>query len=248
MAKSYENEYLFNILRLEYETTGEIPKKDTKRCVSHSTWAKKYGSWNKALQLAGIPVRTTLSHKTKTCELVECNNNFTTNDKFRKFCSVSCSNKSRRKHPTRKRLSRNEYLIERKAKIFEKRMASDFELLCYEQQRKRVYHEQHHECNRCKLDEWQGEQLTLEFEHKDGNNKNSLRENVEMLCPNCHSLTKTWRGRNRKKKNMVTDNEIVNALNNSTSIRQALEKLNLSYGGGNIRRIKKLLKDNNRSE
>lgn len=35
--------------------------------------------------------------------------------------------------------------------------------------------------------------LTFEIHHKDGNRKNNKRENVELLCPNCHSLTKYWR-------------------------------------------------------
>jgi hypothetical protein len=74
--------------------------------------------------------------------------------------------------------------------------AEDWEFLGIQGKRLRVILEQDGKCRRCGLDEWQGEPLTLEYEHKDGNNGNNDRDNVEALCPNCHSLTSTWRGRN----------------------------------------------------
>lgn len=73
-----------------------------------------------------------------------------------------------------------------------------FEGLGPENRRRRVFEEQDYKCNRCGIDKWLGELLSLELEHKDGNNKNNARENLEGLCPNCHSLTPTWRGRNKK--------------------------------------------------
>ena len=79
-----------------------------------------------------------------------------------------------------------------------KLMEADFNTLEYTSCRKRVLIEQDNKCNRCGLSEWQGEKLTLEIDHKDGNHSNNVRENLEGLCPNCHSLTPTWRGRNRK--------------------------------------------------
>jgi hypothetical protein len=39
--------------------------------------------------------------------------------------------------------------------------------------------------------------IPLEIEHIDGNPYNTTPENVTLLCPNCHSLTKTYRGANR---------------------------------------------------
>lgn len=37
----------------------------------------------------------------------------------------------------------------------------------------------------------------IELEHKDGNSENNSLDNLELLCPNCHSLTKTYKGLNR---------------------------------------------------
>lgn len=36
----------------------------------------------------------------------------------------------------------------------------------------------------------------LEIDHIDGNAENSKRENLRVLCPNCHSLTPTWKALN----------------------------------------------------
>ena len=50
-------------------------------------------------------------------------------------------------------------------------------------------------CNRCGIDQWQGEELSLELEHKNGNKFDNRIQNLEVLCPNCHSLTTTYRRR-----------------------------------------------------
>ena len=39
--------------------------------------------------------------------------------------------------------------------------------------------------------------IPLEVEHIDGNSKNNKEENLTLLCPNCHSLTETYKGANR---------------------------------------------------
>lgn len=39
--------------------------------------------------------------------------------------------------------------------------------------------------------------LPLEVDHIDGNSENNSESNLQLLCPNCHSLTSTYRGANR---------------------------------------------------
>ncbi len=41
--------------------------------------------------------------------------------------------------------------------------------------------------------------IPLEIEHIDGNYKNNNEENLILLCPNCHSLTSTYKGANINK-------------------------------------------------
>ena len=38
--------------------------------------------------------------------------------------------------------------------------------------------------------------VPLELHHKDGNSENNREKNLQILCPNCHSLTKTAKGAN----------------------------------------------------
>jgi len=55
-------------------------------------------------------------------------------------------------------------------------------------------------CSICKLtNEWNGQFLQLQIDHRDGNRKNNLQTNLRLLCPNCHSQTKTFAGRNSNK-------------------------------------------------
>ena len=39
--------------------------------------------------------------------------------------------------------------------------------------------------------------LPLEIDHIDGNSENNSEDNLRLICPNCHSLTPTYRGANR---------------------------------------------------
>tara|TARA_Y100000310_G_scaffold56232_1_gene51567 strand:+ start:16038 stop:16760 length:723 start_codon:yes stop_codon:yes gene_type:complete len=53
-------------------------------------------------------------------------------------------------------------------------------------------------CYNCDIIQWLGEDISFELDHINGDNSDNRKENLTILCPNCHSLTPTYRGRNRK--------------------------------------------------
>ena len=52
-------------------------------------------------------------------------------------------------------------------------------------------------CSECGIDEWSGKKIVLELEHKSGNSEDNILDNVCLLCPNCHSLTDTYKNKNK---------------------------------------------------
>ncbi len=53
-------------------------------------------------------------------------------------------------------------------------------------------------CECCGRTEWLGKDIPLEIHHINGDNRDNRLENLSILCPNCHALTDSYRGRNNK--------------------------------------------------
>ena len=54
-----------------------------------------------------------------------------------------------------------------------------------------------HKCYSCNLTEWLNKPIPLELEHINGKSSDHRLENLTLLCPNCHSFTDTYRGKNK---------------------------------------------------
>lgn len=52
-------------------------------------------------------------------------------------------------------------------------------------------------CEICNIENWQGKPLRLQIHHIDGNRSNNNLENLQILCPNCHSQTDNFCSKNR---------------------------------------------------
>lgn len=92
--------------------------------------------------------------------------------------------------------------------------------------------ERGYKCEMCLISSWNNKPITLELDHIDGNNRNNVKTNLRLLCPNCHSQTPTWRRSSEKgwKKKKYSDLEIKEAVENSENLNQVLIKLNLRWG------------------
>ena len=53
------------------------------------------------------------------------------------------------------------------------------------------------ECYNCGITDWQGAPLALQIDHINGKRQDNRIENLQVLCPNCHSQTTTFAGRNK---------------------------------------------------
>lgn len=103
-----------------------------------------------------------------------------------------------------------------------------------------------YKCEICDIADWNDKPITLELDHIDGNNQNHHENNLRLLCPNCHSQTDTFRGRNINKNIKIVEDDIfIKELLISKSIRQCLINLKLAPKGGNYNRAYNLIYSNN---
>jgi hypothetical protein len=55
-----------------------------------------------------------------------------------------------------------------------------------------------YKCVGCGItDSWNEKPIVLHLDHIDGDSSNHMKSNLRFLCPNCHSQTNTWCGRNK---------------------------------------------------
>ena len=53
-------------------------------------------------------------------------------------------------------------------------------------------------CENCNLTNWLTKLIPIELHHLDGNRTNNNLDNLQLLCCNCHALTKNWKGSKNK--------------------------------------------------
>lgn len=57
-----------------------------------------------------------------------------------------------------------------------------------------------YKCGECgNKGEWLGKPISLQLDHINGINDDNRKENLRFLCPNCHSQTETYSGKNQGK-------------------------------------------------
>lgn len=118
-----------------------------------------------------------------------------------------------------------------------------FEKRTYAQRYNLVAKEQKNKCGICGRKKWLGKRINFDYDHIDGNHHNNKRKNSRLVCPNCHSQTHSFRGRNSNfggTQTKATDKQMIKALKSHRSIRAALISLGMAGKGGNYMRCYKL--------
>lgn len=60
-----------------------------------------------------------------------------------------------------------------------------------------------YKCEKCGISDWNGMPIALQIHHIDGDSSNNEAANLQILCPNCHSQTDNFCGKNRKETERV---------------------------------------------
>ena len=77
-----------------------------------------------------------------------------------------------------------------------------------------------YKCSICSnTGEWNNQKLTLQLDHINGINTDNRIENLRFLCPNCHSQTDTYTGKNAKREVIQNTCKDCNCNINRQSIR-----------------------------
>ena len=128
------------------------------------------------------------------CGLSNNSNNYNTLNKIIKELEIDLTkiNKNRKKYQDRKRtIYTNDNIYEKfllgevkgkPSKLLN--LMVDFNIKTYT-------------CEICGINKWQNKDIRLELHHIDGNRQNNKIENLQILCPNCHSQTDNFRFKNK---------------------------------------------------
>lgn len=116
----------------------------------------------------------------------------------------SISEETREKMKAANKIVANSTKNERSKKLIEHyrmlRERKPFEKLNKYWQKEILLEENGRKCDVCGQNEiWNGKPLILQLHHKDGHDKNKMKENTAIVCPNCHTQTDNYCNKNMSK-------------------------------------------------
>lgn len=120
--------------------------------------------------------RDILPKRTPT-SCLNCNKHFVSLTMYSKYCSQGCQREFQFNERLTAWLNTGKYFTNKTLRKF-------------------LTHLYGHKCAVCGISSWNDKPIVLEVEHIDGNSENCEKSNVCLICPNCHSQTPTYKGKN----------------------------------------------------
>ena len=155
----------------------------TNKFCSHSCSASFNNKLRKKLKIKKKNVRKNNKSQFNICK--NCGKLLNNHQLF--YCSQNCKNEFEQK----------EY-ISRWKQGLENGLKGEFQLSNYV--RRYLFEIRGCKCELCGWNKINPHTNTIpvEIHHKDGNYLNNTEENLQILCPNCHSLTETYKSHNKE--------------------------------------------------
>ena len=103
-----------------------------------------------------------------------------------------------------------------------------------------------YKCEECDIkNTWNGKNLSLHLDHKNGIRNDNRLDNLRFLCPNCHSQTETYcvKNKNGNILNSLDKKNIIDCILNSRTITDVINKLGLKDTKSNRINIKIIIED-----
>jgi hypothetical protein len=155
-----------------------IPSKSIQHFCSQSC-AAKYNNHNRPKKITQKNPSKNYHQPSGVIHCLTCG--LQLENKYSKFCSIKCG---------------QNYISQTKIKEW---LAGERLSLSRPALRKYLTEHYGYKCSVCGLFDWNGKLIVLEIEHKDGNSENNMPDNLCFICPNCHSQTGTYKGKNKGK-------------------------------------------------
>jgi len=173
------------------ECKQDFQYKELKQKFCSRSCSARFNNKGKARNVSGVK-GTRMARGPKVCNF--CSLEYRSKSNSSKYCSSNCSAKARSQAVV------NQWKKDPDSATVEQGLSPSI--------RRHLIREANFKCSQCGWGEVNPTtgKVPLEVDHIDGDCYNNRAENLRVLCPNCHSLTPTYRALNKSSRSYRTTN------------------------------------------